>query len=138
MPKVAFTDINGKSYAPSELANKIVVVNFWATWCPSCVEEFPSLIKLRDSFGSKMALVTVSGDEKSDLDSKVKPFLAKHSAGRNAYLATFADESAFASALGWSGQYPVTIIYDRKGEKVELIEGAQSYEQFADAVRKHL
>ncbi|MBI5830947.1 MAG: TlpA family protein disulfide reductase [Armatimonadetes bacterium] len=117
---------------------KVVVVNFWATWCPSCVEEFPGLVKLRDEFGSKMALVTISGDEKSDLDSKVKPFLAKHNAGRNAYLAALGDEAAFASALGWSGQYPVTLIYDRKGERVEVLEGAKSYDAFAEAVRRHL
>lgn len=56
-------------------SGKIVIVNFWASWCAPCIEEIPSLIKLVDKFEGKIRLVAVSGDsEKKDIEIFLKSF----------------------------------------------------------------
>lgn len=58
-------------------SGKIVIVNFWASWCAPCIEEIPSLIKLVEKFDGKIRLVAVSGDsEKKDVEIFLKSFPA--------------------------------------------------------------
>ena len=61
-----FTSVKGKSYKIEMFKGKIVIINFWASWCAPCVEEFPSLIKLVSEFSGELILVAVSGDESSE------------------------------------------------------------------------
>ncbi|MEQ1875219.1 MAG: TlpA disulfide reductase family protein, partial [Bdellovibrionia bacterium] len=49
----------GQNYSSESLKGQIVVLNFWATWCPPCVAEFPSMIKLAEHYGGKVKLVTI-------------------------------------------------------------------------------
>lgn len=129
-------DLAGLRAAVEKHKGKVVMVNFWATWCPPCVEEFPDLVALRDKHAGDLVLLTVSGDEAEDLDTKVKPFLARHGVGGNTYLAQLTDEAGFAKELGWNGQYPVTLIYNRAGERIEVIEGGQDAATFEAAVQR--
>jgi thiol-disulfide isomerase/thioredoxin len=57
--------LDGKRIALASLTDKIVVVNFWATWCPPCVEEMPSVIRLQERFAKdpRFVLLAVSADE---------------------------------------------------------------------------
>ena len=60
---------------------KILFVNFWATWCEPCVEEFPDLVKIYNEHkDSGFEFLSVSVDLPSEIDTKVKPFLTKQSA----------------------------------------------------------
>ncbi|MGI9532051.1 TlpA family protein disulfide reductase [Lutimonas sp.] len=58
----------------SQFENKIVVVNFWATWCPPCVAEMPSFQKLYDAYGDKVVFLFVANDE----PDKVARFISDH------------------------------------------------------------
>ena len=62
-PDFELNDLDGRKVRLSSLRGKVVIVNFWASWCNPCVEEFPSLIKLVEHFKGAVALIAVSNDE---------------------------------------------------------------------------
>ncbi|MBI2339562.1 MAG: TlpA family protein disulfide reductase [Deltaproteobacteria bacterium] len=63
-PDFSLKDEKGQKVALSQYRGKVVLLHFWATWCPPCVEEFPSLDRLVQKFdGAKFALIAVSVDE---------------------------------------------------------------------------
>lgn len=70
-------DLRGKPQRIGDLKGKIVVVNFWATWCVPCVKEMPLLQKLQKRHGDRLTVVAVSIDEPA-ARPKVEKFVAKH------------------------------------------------------------
>jgi cytochrome c biogenesis protein CcmG, thiol:disulfide interchange protein DsbE len=74
-PEIGLTDLSGKPVTMASLAGKVVVVDFWATWCAPCKEELPVLNKLYKKYGpSGLVVIGVSVDEKVD---NVRAFLKK-------------------------------------------------------------
>lgn len=69
------TDIDGKSWAMKDLRGKVVLVNFWATWCPPCRKEMPDLDSLYNRFKGKGFVVLAISDEDA---ATVRPFIAQH------------------------------------------------------------
>ena len=69
------TDVEGKSWGLQALHGKVVLVNFWATWCPPCRKEMPDLDKLYQEFKDQGLLILAISDEEM---SKVQPFIAEH------------------------------------------------------------
>lgn len=71
LPDRTGTPVNFKSI----IGNRLIVVNFWASWCAPCVKEFPSLKRLAEKFSDKLLIVAVSNDyEKADLESFLASF----------------------------------------------------------------
>jgi thiol-disulfide isomerase/thioredoxin len=68
------TDLNGMKWNLRALAGKVVLVNFWATWCPPCRKELPDLDALYQRFGSRGLVILAISDEDA---AKVQPFVAK-------------------------------------------------------------
>jgi thiol-disulfide isomerase/thioredoxin len=116
----------------------VVVVNFWATWCPGCVEEFPNLVKLQKNLhGNGVDVVFVSGDDPGDRDGKVAPFLSDHGVNWTCYLMDDFGKfgPAFDHQLTGAFGLPRTYIYDRHGKLAKVIGNPSGYEVFRDAVR---
>lgn len=68
-------DVNGTAFELESFKDKIVILNFWASWCSPCVEEIPSLIKLVKEFKGKVQLVAISGDNSlEDIQVFLKSF----------------------------------------------------------------
>jgi thiol-disulfide isomerase/thioredoxin len=68
-------DLNGNEQALSQFKGKVIVLNFWASWCAPCVKEFPSLQRLAEHFKGKLVVVAVSHDRnREDLDSFLQTF----------------------------------------------------------------
>jgi thiol-disulfide isomerase/thioredoxin len=75
VPNFSFKDITGQESELKSLSGKVVILNFWASWCSPCVEEVPSLIKLVKEFKGQVQLVAVSGDSrKEDIEVFLKSF----------------------------------------------------------------
>ena len=75
LPEFSGKDLNGKDIQLSQFKGKVVVVNFWASWCGPCIEEVPSLIKLLKTFPNDLELIAISGDSnQADIDSFMKSF----------------------------------------------------------------
>ena len=100
---------DARSVTLHDLRGKVVVLNFWATWCPPCVEEMPSLVNLQSRLkGTDVTVLAVS----IDVDSNAyKKFLADH----HVDLLTVRDPDQKTPALYGSSMWPETYIIDRKG-----------------------
>lgn len=120
-------------------AEQVLVVNFWATWCVPCVEEFPELMQLqRDYWDRGVRVATISMDELDVLDEKVKPFLFQQEAiGARYFMGTDWPQD-FQSRISetWWGGIPQTVVYDTRGREVASLTGRQTYEQFQQAVER--
>lgn len=110
--KVDFTltDLNGKTWSRSSLKGKVVIVNFWATWCPPCRKEMPDLEELVKMFKGELVVLSISDEERK----VVEPFIAEHKytfpvlldPGRKVHEAYKVDS------------IPKNFIYDREGKLV--------------------
>ncbi|MFZ1699195.1 MAG: TlpA disulfide reductase family protein [Pyrinomonadaceae bacterium] len=97
---------------------KPLLINFWATWCDPCREEFPDLVKLDHAYKGKIDFFTVSLDDLDDMNTLVPKFLGDQKAEMPAYLLRTTDESAAIAmvAKDWSGSLPLTVLYKPNGE----------------------
>jgi len=73
LPTFSFPDLNGTPHSSTEWNGKIIVLNFWATWCPSCLKEIPAFMTLQTQYGEKVQFVGIALD---DLEA-VKTFQQK-------------------------------------------------------------
>jgi thiol:disulfide interchange protein DsbD len=127
-----FTALDGGALDTSAFSGKVVVVNFWATWCVPCIEEIPGFNKLNQQLGAKGVVVLgVSMDEEGA--ERVRPFLKKHPMD---YLVALGSE-AVSKQYGLD-ELPVTVVFDRSGKKVKRFEGFTSAEALQAAVQQAL
>jgi thiol-disulfide isomerase/thioredoxin len=123
-PEVREIDAAGlKALLESNAAGgRILLVNFWATWCVPCREEFPDLVRIEQEFrrlGDKFSFVTVSLDDVSDLRTAVPEFLAQMRATRMpAYLlnASEPQEAIDLVSPDWRGELPATFLFGPRGD----------------------
>ncbi len=128
----AFTKLDGGALDTSAFSGKVVVVNFWATWCVPCIQEIPGFNKLHQQFGGEGVVVLgVSMDEEGA--EKVRPFLKKHPME---YLVALGSE-AVSKQYGLD-QLPVTIVFDRSGKQVKRFEGFTSEDALRESLRAPL
>ena len=104
---------------------KPLLVNFWATWCEPCREEFPDLVKIAGDYEGKLDVVTVSLDDIAEINTSVPQFLSEMKALMPTYLLVSEDESAVIGSISkeWSGGLPFTILYNEKGELIYFKQG---------------
>jgi cytochrome c biogenesis protein CcmG, thiol:disulfide interchange protein DsbE len=103
----------------AKLHGKIVVLNFWATWCPPCIEELPSLMELQRRM-PQVAVVAISTDQD---EAAYKRFLADH----HVELTTVRDGQQRVNALYGSFRYPETYVIDRNGMLRRKFIGPQTW-----------
>ena len=73
VPGFTVTDLDGKTLSFADLRGKVVLVNFWATWCPPCRAEIPDLVALQDKYRDKLVVIGISEDEDAT-PAQVKAF----------------------------------------------------------------
>jgi thiol-disulfide isomerase/thioredoxin len=98
-----------------------LLINFWATWCDPCREEFPDLVKVDVDYRSKgLNFVAVSLDDISDIKTAVPKFLKEMKAEMPVVLLNVNDPEPAIKAVDatWDGQLPATFLYDKEGKVV--------------------
>lgn len=97
-----------KAVTLSQFRGKPVVLNFWATWCPPCVQEIPSMVQLQKQLGDKVVILAVSTDVDADA---YKKFTAKNMQG----MLTVRDGDHRSNALYGTFAFPESYVIDRNG-----------------------
>jgi len=118
LPETAFDwkliDLNAKEFQLSDFKGKVLFVNFWATWCPPCVAEMPSIQKLYEQYKKNDSIVFILAT--SDPINKVKKFLEDRDFDLPIYLmASNAPKEFFSKSI------PATFLVDKRG-KIVMIE----------------
>jgi thiol:disulfide interchange protein DsbD len=127
------TKLNGGALDTNQLAGKVVLVNFWATWCVPCIAEFPSFNKLHKELGARgLVVMGVAMDEEGA--ARVQPFLKKHAMDYTIALGS----EAISKQYNVGELLPVTLVFDRSGKQVKRFEGLTSEADLQAAVQKAL
>lgn len=114
----ALTELGEESFDFKNFEGKVVIVNFWATWCPPCVAEMPSLQELYNDYGEEVAFVLIAHDE----PEKVKKFLIEKEYSFPVYF----ERNSIPVELT-TENIPTTFIIDGKGRIVVKKTGAANW-----------
>jgi peroxiredoxin len=125
--QVDFTlsDLQGKSWRLKDLQGKVVLVNFWATWCPPCRKEMPDLQSLYVRFQEQGFVVLAISDEET---AKVTPFVAERAITYPVLL----DPGRKVNGLFQIEGIPKSFVYDRNGKLVAQSIDMRTQKQFLE------
>src|SRR5688500_6623122 len=116
-----------------------LLVNFWATFCDPCRDEFPDLVKIdKDYRPQTLEFVTVSLDDVSEINTSVPEFLGSLKATMPAYLLNVSDPEPAIDFVDkkWRGELPATYLYNEKGEVVFRHIGRVDAAKLRDEIEK--
>lgn len=143
-PEVHPIDAAGLKKAVAQRKGKVVIINFWATWCPPCRAEFPELVGTQKKLASQgVELLTISLDDRSDAKAAAS-FLGKNGVSSGAFINKNGGEPDLGyfkwleTSVPSSLAIPRTYILDRKGAVSARLIGGQSAADFEKAVRAAL
>ncbi len=131
-PEFTLQSLDGTEVSLSDYRGKVVLVNFWATWCPPCVHEIPDLVKLRKAYFDKdfEVLGIVLSSKEPQVHKMVEHFGID-------YPVLWGTADA-VNAFGNIPAIPRSFLINQKGEIVEDVEGIGNYEMFENMLKKYL
>ncbi|MBU4376117.1 MAG: TlpA family protein disulfide reductase [Candidatus Omnitrophica bacterium] len=124
-PNFSLPDIKGKTVRLSDYNNKVVLLNFFATWCPPCREEIPDFIDMVNTKDSEKFIIIGISMEQGD-DATVKRFAAE----RRINYPVLIDDGLVSKAYGPIYSIPTTFIIDKKGNITQKIIGSRTKKEF--------
>jgi thiol-disulfide isomerase/thioredoxin len=134
-PELNFSDLSGKKYSLKDFKNRVVLVVYWATWCPPCRKEIPVLNKIQEKYSKRdMLLLAISQDEQLDT---VRDYMSKDKLGQSINYPVIYGRD-YVEQFGMVRALPTIFLMDKNGKVVIKHEGTSSYEQLAAAIEEHL
>lgn len=118
-----------------ERKGKVVVVNFWASWCPPCVREFPAISRVYEQYRDKgLDLFAVALNAPEEIE-EIKQFLAEQKPPFSIYLADPDDKTFNETVLEeWYGEMPLTLVFNTAGQRVLAHKSEITYDQLSKMV----
>ncbi len=131
----SFVDLNGKNQPLAQWGNRLLVINFWASWCPPCIEEIPTLIQMQQKYATRgLQIVGIAADSRLNA--------ANFSEKLGINYPVFPDEAqaiAFSKRLGNQfGLLPFTIVLNRSGDIVMTKTGVVTEAELTRLVEQNL
>ena len=141
-PDLTLKDLDGKEISVAQYKGKVVLVNFWATWCEPCRVEIPWLIEMQQQYSAKgFTVLGVAMDEEGK--SVVAPFVQKERFDVNGaksqmnYPILIGNDAA-ADKFGGLLGYPTSVLIDRSGKQIKRITGIISRDEIAETIQSQL
>jgi len=131
LPDIRLPDPDGREVASANWAGKVVVLNYWATWCSPCLREMPMLVQLQESANTgRLQVVGIAIDD----GESVRQFLQEQSVNYQILLGN-ADSVELSKRLGnRTSGLPFTVVFDRVGRRIFSQTGEISAAQIRDRV----
>jgi len=127
-PSFTLTDINNKKVSLSDFKGKVIILDFWATWCPPCRESIPDLIELQDKYKNKLVVIGISLDRETK--PNVKEFVKDKGINYKILYAT----PEVVQAYGNINAIPTSFIINGKGFIVERYIGLTPKQTYIDRI----
>ena len=123
----------GKKILANDLKDKIVLLNFWASWCSPCLEEIPSMVKLRKKFSDKKLKIIAINSDEGGFKKKIKKFLRKYSVNFDVVL----DPVGTITNKFMVSEIPESILF-YKGKVIHFSSGETDFmsAQFIEKIKK--
>ncbi len=131
-PEFTLVDTQGKKISLKNYRGKVVIIDFWATWCPPCRRGIPDLIDLQKQYKNKIAIIGVSLD--TDTKDKVVPFMKNYGINYPVIYGT----PELVSAYGNIEAIPTSFVIDKKGNIVNQHVGLTPKEVYISEIKKLL
>ncbi len=132
LPEFTLSDLSGQQHRTSEWRGKILVINFWATWCPPCLKEIPEFIKLQKQYtGQNLQFIGVAIDDDFAVADFIKttPINYPNLLGQEQGI-------SLAEQLGnAAGVLPFTVIVDPQGQIIHRQHGELSVEKILTVIK---
>jgi thiol-disulfide isomerase/thioredoxin len=139
LPVVSAIDTEALKGLITQQRERPLLVNFWATFCDPCRDEFPDLVKIDNEYRPQsLDFVTVSLDDIDQLKTDVPKFLSAMKATMPAYLLNVTDPEPAINFIDrrWQGDLPATYLYNEKGEVVYKHIGRVNTAELREAIKK--
>jgi thiol-disulfide isomerase/thioredoxin len=142
LPHTVLASVENDWVDLSAFRGKVVLISFWTTWCPGCVDEVPDLIRLQKEFGAKgFTVVAIAVDDQGE--ESVESFVKRKSfpvsgASTAINYPVFLGSDEIARKLGFEGGLPAGVLVNRDGREVKIIRGTVSESVLAKAIRRLL
>jgi thiol-disulfide isomerase/thioredoxin len=132
-PDFSLPAVDGSMFRMADHAGQVILIDFWATWCPPCQEMVPVLKKLHEDFSDKgLFILGISLDQEGL--KVLSPFVHQN---RIPYSVVMADDQT-VRAFGGITTIPTLFIVDREGKLVKKMLGYHTYDDLEDVVKKYL
>ena len=137
-PDLMLRDLDGKDLSMAQYKGKVVLVNFWATWCEPCLGEIPSLIEIQQKYAARgFTILGIAMDD--DGASVVTPWVQKERFDVNGqkeamnYPIVFAND-AIAGKFGGIMGLPTSMLFTRDGKKIRTIVGLVNHDDISKVI----
>jgi thiol-disulfide isomerase/thioredoxin len=129
-PQFALKDVDGRTVRLSDYQGKVVLINFWATWCPPCRAEMPDLVRLQREY-AKQGLQIIGITYPPERKDRVQRFARSLKVNYPIILGTREIKARFTS----EETLPLTVVIDRDGKVSDIISGILLREEFDEKIK---
>jgi peroxiredoxin len=133
-PEVRFTALSGESFSTSELRGKVVLVNFWASYCAPCIQEMPKIVDTHRKFAPR-GFETVAVAVRQDNPGRVAHFAASRALP---FKVALDSSGEVAKRFGNVRITPTSFLIDKQGHVLKRYRGAPDWAEFHEIVERAL